>query len=357
MDHSEFPNIDELLNSFIDGELDQRHQTEVQRLIKHDERVAKRLQALQNCKRLVSSLPYAEAPDGMLEDIKASLEERKLLVQPAPAGQRFSKRQGQRHLLVRRLTAAAAMIGLVAVLATVIYSIVVPEAATKKPMAADDLLRTSEKYVVKKPQPAITATAEKPVEQIAFAKMEFSGRLELKTSSPSEVLSFINKAIDEYNIPSDERTAAATGKMRESLALSCSRQNLRSFLADLGAIWDKFGSATLFVGTDRLEGQIAVDAVTPEQIIEIVNRDDFETQIKTAKYFAAMNNMTGLSPGKEVLTAIDDSAPRLLTIPKPVLTSGVSHPQAESEKPVTKLPGGAEAEQKVLLTIVVVGSK
>jgi hypothetical protein len=106
-----------------------------------------------------------------------------------------------------------------------------------------------------------------------------------------------------------------------------------------------------------MEGQIAVDAVTPEQIIEIVNRDDFESQIKTAKYFAAMNNMAGLSPGKEVLTAIDDSAPRLLTIPKPVLTSGVSHPQAESEKPVTKAAGETKAEQKVSLTIVIVGSK
>jgi hypothetical protein len=38
----------------------------------------------------------------------------------------------------------------------------------------------------------------------------------------------------------------------------------------------------------------------------------------------------------------------LLTIPKPVLTS--------SEKPVTTA-GAAKAEQKVLLTIVVVGSK
>ncbi|MFZ0034752.1 MAG: hypothetical protein WAK60_07180 [Sedimentisphaerales bacterium] len=349
MDHNEITNIDELLNSFIDGELDQRHQTEVQRLIKHDEQIAGRLQKLQNCKRLVSSLPYAEAPDGMLEDIKASLEEKKLLVQPAPARPRFDKRQGQRHLLVRRLVAAAAMIGLVAVLAAVIYSIVVPEATTKKSMAADNLLRTSGKYAVQKPQPAVTATAEKPVGQATFAKMEFSGRLELKTSSPSEVVSFINKAIDEYNVPSGERTAAAPSELGQSLALSCSRQNLRSFLADLGAIWNKFDSATLFVGTDRMEGQIAVDAVTPEQIIEIVNRDNFETQIKTAKYFAAMNNMTGLSPGKEVLFAVDKSTPALITIPKPVLTS--------SEKSVTKLPAGAGAGQKVLLTIVVVGSK
>jgi hypothetical protein len=39
----------------------------------------------------------------------------------------------------------------------------------------------------------------------------------------------------------------------------------------------------------------------------------------------------------------------LLTIPKPVLTS--------SEKPITKAATGAEAEQKVLLTIVVTGGE
>jgi hypothetical protein len=340
MNPSEIPNIDELLNSFIDGELDQRHQTEVQRLLKHDQRIAERLLTLQKCKRLVSSLPYTEAPQEMLGDIKASLKERKLLVsavrrdyaegeQPARGEQRRREREGARHLLVRRLTAAAAMIGLVAVLAAVIYSIVAPEVTT-----------TDMPVAVEKPaeiQPREVAAIEKPA--------EFTGRLELKTSSPLEVAAFINKAI-EYNITSDERTAAVPGKLRESHVLICSRQNLRSILADLGTIWDKFDSATLFIETDRPEGQIVVDAVAPEQIIEIAKQDDFETQIKTAKYFAAMNNMAKLSPGREVLTAIDNSSPDLITIPKPVLTS--------SEKTIKKPPAQAEDSRKVHLTITVV---
>lgn len=362
MNPSEIPNIDELLNSFIDGELDQRHQTEVQRLIKHDKRIAERLLTLQKCKRLVSSLPYTEAPQELLGDIKASLKERKLLVQPARGEQRRREREGARHLLVRRLTAAAAMIGLVAVLAAVIYSIVAPQVVTNKPVAVEQWQQPSGEHKTQKSEPAvIVATAEKPIHrkvspsggQTTLAEMKFSGRLELKTSSPSEVAAFINKAI-EYNIPSDERTAAVPGKLRESHVLICSRQNLRSILADLGTIWDKFDSATLFIETDRPEGQIVVDAVTPEQIIEIAKQDDFETQIKTAKYFAAMNNMAERSPGKEVQVAIDNSAPHLITIPKPVLTSGVSHPQAESEKTIKKPPAQAEDSQKIHLTITVV---
>jgi hypothetical protein len=114
----------------------------------------------------------------------------------------------------------------------------------------------------------------------------------------------------------------------------------------LGTIWDKFDSATLFIETDRPEGQIVVDAVAPEQIIEIAKQDDFETQIKTAKYFAAMNNIAERSPGREVLIAIDDSIPRLITIPKPVLTS--------SEKTIKTPPAQAEDNRKVHLTITVV---
>ncbi len=68
------PEIDELLNSFIDGELPPRQQTEVQRLIAHDPQVGQRLRQLQKCKMLLASLPFAEAPAGMLENIKAALE-------------------------------------------------------------------------------------------------------------------------------------------------------------------------------------------------------------------------------------------------------------------------------------------
>jgi hypothetical protein len=348
MSQNEIPNhqddlshIDELLNSFLDGELDQRHQTEVQRLISHDEKIAERLLELQKCKRLVSSLPYTEAPDGMLEDIKASLEERKLIVQPARDEQRRRERKGARHLLVRRLTAAAAMFALVGVLAAVIYSIIAPEAVTEKPVAVEQ----PAKPLPREAEPAkIVATVVKPIEP-ALAEARFTSRLELKTSSPSEVAAFINKAI-EYNIPSNQRSAAVPGRPRESFALVCSRQNLRSILADLGTIWDKIDSATLFIETNQPEGQIVVDAVAPEQIIEIAKQDDFQTQIKTAEFFAAMNNIAERSPGKEVLVAIDNSTPRLTTIPKPVLTS--------SEKPITKPPAQAEDSRKVHLTITVV---
>ncbi|MBN1393031.1 MAG: hypothetical protein JW947_09545 [Sedimentisphaerales bacterium] len=333
MEHPE--GIDELLNSFLDGELDARQQTEVQRLLKHDKQIAERLKSLRNCKQIVSSLPYAEAPDGMLENIKASLVGEKPIVQPTRGMQ---QRLGVRHLFARRFVAAAAMIGLVAVFAAVIYSIVIPEVTfttTDIPVAVE-----MEHPEGTEPQPRVVAAVVKPVQFIA--------RLELKTGNRPEVAAFINKAI-EFDVPSGRRIAAGPDILKKSHVLSCSRESLKLLMYDLGTIWDKIDSATLFVpdGTSRREGQITIDAVAPEQLIEIAKQDDSQKQIETARFFAAMNKATELTPGKEVQVAIDDIAPRLLTIPKPVLTS--------NEKPVTKTAD--QSEQMVFLTIVVTGSK
>ena len=334
------PNIDELLNSFLDGELDPRHQTEVQRLIKHDEKVARRLLELQKCRNLVSSLPYNEAPQELLRNIKASLSlsqtetEQELIAPPAVEPVSFSvrpQREGARYLFLRRIAAAAAMFALVAVLAAVIYSIIAPVPVVNKSVA------------VVEPQPSEPKPPK--VEVAAVVKpAEFSARLELKTASPSEVVAFINKAI-EFNIPVDQRSEAASDILKESRVLTCSRQNLKALMDELGTVWNKIDSAALLVNTDSPEGQIVIDAVTPAQVVEIAKQDDSLAQIKTAKFFAVMNNIAERSPGREVMVAIDNSTPNSITIPKPVLTS--------NEKPVIKAASDTEAGQKVLLTIVV----
>lgn len=224
----ENPNIEELLNSFIDGELPERDRTEIQRLISHDREVAQRLRDLQRCKMLVSSLPRAEAPAEMLEQIKASLEERVPLAQE-PSG--FAERVGARHLLVRKVLTAAAMIGLVAVLAAVVYTIVVPESPSHA--------------------------------------MAFKGRLELKTSNLLVVDAAINRAIEENGL-SDYISPRREGD-KSVYAISCSREALGLLLADLENVWGRFDSATLFVDTKAPGGQVVVEDVTAEQIGNLIN--------------------------------------------------------------------------------------
>jgi len=338
----ENPNIDELLNGFIDGELTARQQTEVQRLIAHDEQVAKRLRELQQCKMLVGSLPFAEAPAEMAEQIKSSLERRTLLGQQV---QRLDEREGARHLLVRKVLAAAAMVGLIAVLGGVIYMIVAPESITDQPVAVEGWEQPVRKVEADKLTLGIEASAEKAIAQVRLVAAGFNGRLELKTSALTAVDAFINRAIEDNGLL--EKVSPQTEGNKSVYALSCSRQGLSLLLADLGNIWARFDSATLFVETERFGEQVVVDAVAAEQVVEIINQDSLKKHLKVARDFAVLNKMAELLPGKEILTAIDYGRPDLISIPKPVLTS--------SEKAIKKPVSQAEDEQKVHLTIVVTG--
>ena len=318
------PNIDELLNGYIDGQLSTRNQTEVKRLIQHDPEVAKRLRQLQKCKMLVSSLPSEHAPEGLLEDVKADLERRTLLDQH---GGMHKERQGARYLLARKVLTAAAMIALAAVLSTVVYLIIAPQAQTEKTMA------------LKSWQEDAFESVEKPATKIPVAT-PFNGRLVLSTNNPNAANAVIRRAIDD-NIPLAQAAPAALSNVAGPYVLSCSREDFASLLADLEKVWDKFDSATLFVEND----QIAVNNIIAKQVIEITQQDILEDRTKLAKDFAALNNMSEQMPGKEVFATLENVKPELMIPPKPVLTSSAR----KTKKVVTHVPD----EQKINITIVV----
>lgn len=334
----EIPNMDELLNSFIDGELPARQHTEVQRLVAHDEKIAQRLQQLQRCKMLLSFLPVAEAPPRMLENVKASLARKTTLLDEQLSN--FAEQAGARHLLGRRVLAAAAMLGLVAILTAVVYTIVAPEAVTQRPVAVERREQPPKVDVVK-PGPVW------PPDRPTMVAVPFSGRLELRTSYLPAVVAFINRAIED-NIPSDEWIASDQNNVKEPHALVCSRESFNLLLAELGNVWNKLDSATLFVDTEVFGEQIIVDAVTTRQIAGIVNQNDSQRRVELAKDFAVLNGIAEHLPGKEILTAIDDTTVGLITPPKPVLTS--------NQKTIKKSTTRTEANKNVHLTIMVTGS-
>lgn len=237
MSQIENPNIEELLNSYIDGELTERENTEVQRLVSHDEQVAQRLRELQTSKILVSSLPRAEAPAGILDNVKASLETEALSDERAWSEKPSGGHIGVRHLMVRKLFAAAAMIGLVAILGTVVYTIVVPES---------------------------------PIHPVAF-----NGRLELKTDTLRTVNMFIDRAIEEKGLSNSISVENQSSKRIYSI--TCSQEDLNLLLAGLTDVWESCNSTTLFVDT-KMHGEQKFDDVSTDRIIEIV--DDLITPVK-----------------------------------------------------------------------------
>ena len=328
-------NIDELLNGFIDGELTQRQLNEVNRLAAHDHDIAKRLQELKKCKLLLGSVPCAEAPADMLEDIKLALERRTLLGHSADR----ERLNGARHLLFRKVLSAAAMLMLVAALGVVIY-IIVGTGYVEKQFTDEDLFKP-----IAKVEPAKPAAAEKAAPQaIADATGGFTGCLELKTNAPVAVNAVIVRAIAENSFL---EYGSQDAQIADGIyVLNCSRRELSSLLADLENVWTKFDSTALFIETGRAENQVAVKPVTAQQIIEIAGQNNLSGQLALAKDFAALNDISDHLPGKEVLAAVDNTKPDFMTIPKPVLTSG--------EKTVKKSAAHTNEEKNVHLTIVVV---
>jgi hypothetical protein len=339
----EIPNLDELLNSYIDAELGLRQHTEIQRLIAHDEKIAKRLEELRQCKMLVGSLPVAEAPRQLLENAKASLAGLKVFdkkpsmpvkepSEPVKRPLTHEEKIGARHLLARKVFTAAAMFGLVAVLAAVVYSILVPTDSID-PIVVENM-------IVSQPVDLTSPTLAKG--DIA----PFSGTLELFTNHLPAVVGVINRAIED-NIPLDQWIASEQNSIREPHRLICTSESFNLLLKQLEDIWDKMDSAVLTIDTKIFNSKIIVDAVTTEQISGIVNQDDSAKRLEIARNFAALNKITEQLPGKEVLTAVkDDTTVDLLTPPKPVLTRKIT-------KKIAPQPG---VDKNINLTIVVTNS-
>jgi hypothetical protein len=317
------PNIEELLNSYIDGELSQRLQMQVKRMVAHDQRVARRLRQLQNCKTLISSLPVAEAPAEMLEQIKAALERRTLLgEQPVVA----SVDKGVRYLLARRVLAAVAMLTLVAILAGVIYTIVAPQ-----PQA--------EHFVAEALKPTEKAGQVEPIHRTMAG---FKGRLEIKAEDMVAVNAFISRAIED-NVLSDFVTwRSRNGK--SVCSLTCSRDALNLLLTDLASIWHKIDTATLLVETDSSVEPIVVNSITADQAYEIVNQDSLQDAVEVASNFAVFNSVAELMPGRDILFALGEERENLVAIPKPVLTGSQ---QTTKKRPIS-------LDQKPLLTLMIV---
>jgi len=321
------PNLDELLCSFMDGELSPRQRTEVQRMAAHDPQVARRLRQLQNCRSLFCSLPAVQAPADLLEQVKASLE-RHTLLQPQVAVKRSA---GAWHLAFRRLVSAAAVIALMGVLGVVVYQIVSPVSQTGSTFIADDR------------GPSWGGTGRTIVTPIGVPDAGFTGRLELRTARLMQVDAFVARAIETSGLAS--RTESDIVSNRRVYRVGGTRECVNRLVASLSGVWQNFDGATLQV--DRLEGSAApviVEGVTPEQTAGIVAQKSTKASVEAAMSYAVMNRLAKNMPGGEVRPLIQNDPGSLLaaiSIPRPretgpdITVPSIQAPRGKAEVSLT----------------------
>lgn len=299
--------IDELLNSYIDGELTVDQQSEVEELMARDDGIAQRLKQFQKCKTLIGTLPRAEAPPQVLEGVKFAI-----------AGKAISDRRTEKkYPRFRRVLAAAAMIGIAAVITTV--------------------MRT-----MYPPQPPVSDRASANIS----APSEFSGKLELKTDNLVAVSASVNKAIE--GIHHSEAISSARREDRRIYSLSCSKENLKNLLANIEHVWPELDSATLSVNTGVFGEKVVVETVTTEQVGKIVEQDNPGKRIEMARDFAVLNYMDSHLADRAIANAIEGQNKNLdhqLQLIKPSL--------AQREDPTPQTPDQPEEKDTVHLTIIV----
>ncbi|MCL5281478.1 MAG: hypothetical protein M1376_16395 [Planctomycetes bacterium] len=325
------PNLDELLSSFMDGELSPRQRTEVQRMATRDAQVARRLQQLQNCRSLFRSLPVEKAPNDLLEQIRVSLERHSLL-QEQPVVRRRSI--GAWQLAFRRLVAAAAVLVLMGVLGVVVYQIVSPAPQGAVPLASDTR------------SPSGGERDRTTVIPLTVADAGFTGRLELRTARLAYADTFVARAIENSGLSGQDQSDLVGNK--RVYRVTGTRESVQRLVASLSGVWQNFEGAVLQV--DRPENAatpVVVEGVTPEEAAGIVAQNSTQASLEAAAGYAVMNRVAKAMPGGEFRPLIQDDPSSLLaalSIPRPRETG------PEPSTPVTGVR--PEGKAQVSLTIV-----
>ncbi len=332
--------IEELLNSFIDGELDERKANEVKRLIDNDTQVRDAFDSLSRYKKLMSSVTPAAAPEAFCESVTRRLERQILL---EDTGEHHHA--GSRHLVIRRMMTAAAIIVLMAVLSVIVFDVFVPKSSRDK-FVNNALNRKQKPQVLYEKPFADVKPAEEAVVVVLpqeILSIPIVAKLTLVTDSPVETDWLVGKAL--MNTGLFDKTVEIdrkTGSVK--YVLSCGRSSLVNLLGELSFIWPKCTDAKLQIGTEQPGQYITVDNVTAQQALEICKADSYNQRIRMANDIAVINNAAAADVLAKYFVK-QNTGSDLLMPEKPMLTSPENTQQAKSDS-----SGG-----KANLTIMVIG--
>jgi hypothetical protein len=335
--------IEELLNGYIDGELDERKSNEVKRLIDHDKEVFDLYDSLKRYKDLMDSVSQTHCPDGLGDSINKQLEREILLADTSV----YSHSAGRRHLILRRFMTAAAMIALAAILSFVILDIFIPKSSRDKFFANTMRKKTFKEVLYEKPFPNESATPapqqDIPIIPVKGSDVPLVAVLTLETKNPIEVDWLVAKALTTTGI-FNQTTAIERQPGSVRYVINCSDESVANLLAELSFVWPQCRSAKLDIGTEQAGKYITVNNISAQQALDICKADAYPVRSRMAGDLAAINRAA--AENIEKLYAIDTIDYEQLYAQKPALASVEKSPDVNL--PVT-------GDRTAAITIIVVG--
>lgn len=328
MKEQEREQIDSLIHGLLDGQLNERQQTELKRLAQHNPSLRKELHALYRQKELLGALPIEKAPEGLKNEILLRLE-RRMILNSEPAVPLHLI--GRLRLLFRWTAAAAAMILLpLAILALVVLQIVKPPEQTVGPFVV------SEK-----------GSSEDPAKEMAAAPEQGTvlvlGSLTLLTDQPIAVNEFIKKSVIAQKL-----LLSVSSERFEDHAMyyiQCSQAQMASLLKELEPVWTMCSRQqfVLAPSDSSIPKAIVVESVRPDQMKELIRQTNPSRLQIVASHMERLNQRGLSDVSLKVPAETADSAGQTISPAEPKLAW-------EEERP----PEGDVAAQGPAVRLVIV---
>lgn len=334
--------IEELINGYLDGELSERHKTELKRLMSHDTELADRVRWLVRQRKALQAIPREKAPKHMLDDIRSRIE-RNAILRECPQMGGVSK--GTKHLVLMRLSSVAAVLLLFVGLSFVIWKVLSPpvETETGTPVAFSKLSRSTTPEVadLEKPiQPDLNVIESKSVREDAVESYSYqpeysslNGYLELEVEDIVYARTLISESIYNNSLLKETTFSRSNGELIYSVYGT--PESISSLINDSRKVWDKSTNSTFEFTCSGNEPDCVLEGAEPQQITDILNTPSFDSKVSLVESYSALNRIYREMPGREFVNAIENVKQILPEMPVPVMTSSeplISFGEAKKEE-------------------------
>ena len=284
--------IEELLSDYIDDELSQRKETELKRLMEHDDSISVKLEELKKQKALLNSLPMTTAPKGILDEVMGTMERKFILNEYSSVS---DEAEGQKNLFLRRFMTAAIIMVLFGGLLGLVINIVMPSGLPDNNYFAENNNQTSPVFdqVVKLQDPAMSK-ADTPV---------FVASLNLETHHTIAMNDFIKKAIFNHNL-NDSVTPPKNDGSESMIKVTCGIDKIVALLSDLQAEWGRCSGTSLAVYDHAMRRDILVNNISCQQVLDIFKEEKFYARMQKSKDIADFNSVNAASQGYLAATGV-----------------------------------------------------
>jgi hypothetical protein len=285
------PDMNEMLNAYMDGELETRQTVEFKRLLENSPELLEELGRLERVRNLVHHLPLEESPIEFSQQVRSMLERKALFGDEGQSNTRFGT------VFYQKIRAVAAVLALGSVLGWLVYSIVAP-------------VDSGTSDVVANSNGAFLAPIQGPMR----------GKLELVCAALPPVDDFLMRSVQFNDLSSCVQKEELVGQ--KLYHISCHREDIKHLLSDLNSVWHQFEKTAFYVNTDELGEMIRIDDASVSQIASLINEQDALKRLEHARLESVRNSMANsLDSGRRIASSEDDATPPSMP-PRPMFTSG-----------------------------------